>query len=78
MLDEKSYENFLVYDISYKTLFGVKPLCIRFDKIDVLIRVYDGSTYLELFDPEKYDANNGRIRYLIEVKSSITNVFSHD
>ena len=30
LLDEKSYE------ISYKTLTGAKPLCIRFDKIDLL------------------------------------------
>ena len=29
--DEKSYENILVYEISYNTLIGAKPLCIRFD-----------------------------------------------
>ena len=27
--DEKSYENVLVYNISYKTLFGAKPLRIK-------------------------------------------------
>ena len=31
------YENILVYDISYKTSMGSKPLCIRFDKIDDLL-----------------------------------------
>ena len=34
LLDEKMYENISVYDISYKTSMGPKPLCIRFDKID--------------------------------------------
>ena len=31
----------LVYDISYKNLIDSKPLRIRFDKIDGLIRVND-------------------------------------
>ena len=42
-LGKKSYENILVYDISYKTLIDAKPLCIRFDKVDGLIRVCDGT-----------------------------------
>ena len=33
LLHEKIYENISVYDISYKTLMGPKPVCIRFDKI---------------------------------------------
>ena len=37
LLDEKSYKNILVYGISYKTLIGVKPLRIRFDKVDECI-----------------------------------------
>ena len=32
LIDEKSHENILIYDISYKTLIGSKPLQIRFDK----------------------------------------------
>ena len=32
-LNKKSYENILTYDISCKTFIGVKPLCIRFDKV---------------------------------------------
>ena len=51
-IDEKSYENILVYVISYKTLIGAKPLRIRFDKVEGFIRVYDGNRY---FSPEKYD-----------------------
>ena len=34
LLDEKLYGNILIYDISYKTLIGAKPLSIRFDKVD--------------------------------------------
>ena len=29
LLDEKSYENVLIFDFSYKTLIGSKPLRIR-------------------------------------------------
>ena len=32
LINEKSYENVLIYDISYKTLTVTKPLRIRFDK----------------------------------------------
>ena len=50
LIDEKSHENILVHDISYKTLIDPKPLLIRFDKI------YDGTRYLTLLGSEKYDA----------------------
>ena len=77
LIDEKSHENILIYDISYKTLIGSKPLRIRFDKIDGFIRIYDGTRYLTLFGSEKYDAICDRIRYLISLKSGITYIFSH-
>ena len=35
LIDEKSYKNILIYDISHKTLIGGKPLCIIFDKIEM-------------------------------------------
>ena len=41
-MDEKSYQNILVYDIFYTSLFDAIPLFIRFKKVDELIRVYDG------------------------------------
>ena len=66
-LDEKSYENILIYDISYKTLIGAKPLLVRFNKIERFIRVYDGTRYLVLFGGEKYDFIYNRIRYLLGV-----------
>ena len=55
-MDEKSHENLLIYDISYKTLIDSKLLHIRFDKIDGFIRIYDGPRYLTWLGSEKYDA----------------------
>ena len=65
-------ENILVYNI----LIGAKSLCIRFNKVDGFIRVYDGTRYLVLFGPEKYDAIYSRIRYVISQKSVIIYVIS--
>ena len=49
LIDKKSYENILIYDIPYKTLIGSKPLRVRFDKTDGIIRIYDRTRYLTLF-----------------------------
>ena len=46
LIDEKSHENILIYDISYKTLIDPKPLRIRFFKTHGIIRIYDGTRYL--------------------------------
>ena len=78
LISEKSHENILIYDMSYKTLISAKPLRIRFDKVDGFIRVYDGTKYLVLFGGEKYDFIYNRIRYLIGVKSGTTYAFSHN
>ena len=32
LLDEKKYENILIYDISCKSFMGSIPLCISFDE----------------------------------------------
>ena len=48
LIDEKSYEIILVYNISYKTLIGAKPSRIRFNEIYGFIRVYDEPNYLVL------------------------------
>ena len=34
LIDEKSHENILIYDISYQTLTGPKHLHIRFSQTD--------------------------------------------
>ena len=46
----------MVYEILCKTLFGSKPLDIRFDEEDWFIRIYEGVRFLVLFGSEKYDA----------------------
>ena len=76
-IDEKSNENILIYDISYKTLIGPKPLRIRFNTIDGFIRIYDAKRCLVLFCTGKYGAISNRIRYLISLKSSVTYGFPH-
>ena len=77
LIGEKSHENILIYDISYKTLIGSKPLRIRFDKIDGIIKIYDKTRYLTLFGTKKYDVVYDKIRYLISIKSGITYIISH-
>ena len=75
LIDGRSPENVLIYYILFKTLVGPKPLCIRFDKVDGFIRIYDGTSYLTLFVTEKYNAIYNRIRYLVSLKRNITYVF---
>ena len=70
-MNEKSYENILIYDISYRTSTGAKPLRIRFDKIDGFTRVYNRTRYLVLFDPKKYHGIYNRVIYLIRQKRGI-------
>ena len=77
LTDEKSHEDILIYDISYKPLIGPKPLPIRLDKVDGFLRIYDETKYLTLFGSEKYDAIYNRIRYRISIKSGITDICSH-
>ena len=45
LIDEKPYKMILIHDISYKNLIRAKPFCIRFDKVDGIIRVCDGTTF---------------------------------
>ena len=76
-MDEKSHQNILIYNISYKTLISSKLLRIRFDKIDGFIGTYDGTRYWTLFGYEKCDTIYDRIRYFIILKSEIAYIFSH-
>ena len=45
----KTYENILIYEISYKTIMGAKPLHIWYNKINEFIKNYDGIRYSVLF-----------------------------
>ena len=78
LIDEKSSENILVYDISYKTLIGAKPLRIRPNNVDGFIRVYDETRYLVLLGGEKYDFIYNKTFDLIGAKSDITYVIFHN
>ena len=64
LIDEKFLENILIYDISYKALIDSKFLRIKFNKIDEIIRIYDGTRYLTLFGTKICDTIYDRIRYL--------------
>ena len=57
---------------------GAKPICIRFDKIDVLIKIHNKIKYLVLFDCSYCDKICGTIKYLISEKSGITNSVNHN
>lgn len=52
LLDEKSYENILIYDAANRTLYDAKFLCI-FEKVEENIRKYDETKYLALFHSDK-------------------------
>ena len=53
LIDEISHKN--IYDISYRTLIGLKPLRIRFNRINGC---------LVLLALEKYDTIYNKIKYL--------------
>ena len=62
-----------------KLLWVKKPFCIKFDKIDGFIKIYDPTGYLLLFGNEKYDAIYDEIRYLTsEKRNGITYSISHN
>ena len=45
LLDKKSYKNILPYNILCKKFMDAKPLRIRSNKVDEIIRIYDGIKY---------------------------------
>ena len=65
LLNKKSYKTYkdtLIYDISYNTFMGSKPLHIRFDEVDGFINVYDRIKYLVLFSSGLYNEIYNRIK----------------
>ena len=67
-----------MYDISYKTSTGAKPLRIRFDKIDGFIKTHDKIRYLVLFDYFYCDKICDKIKYFLIKKSGITDSINHN
>ena len=55
-----------------------KPLCIRFDKVDEVFKIYDGFRYLELFNSRIHNAIYDRINYLISQKSDDKYSINHN
>ena len=75
LIGEKSHENILFYDISYKTLIDSKPMQIRFFKIDGIIGIYDGTRYLTMFGSEEYETIYNRVRYHVYIKKVVSRIF---
>ena len=87
LLDKKSYENVLVDNILYKKFMDTKPLRIKFNKVEGLIKIYNEIRYLELFNLYgaitarinfRYNAIFDKINYLISKKSGITESITHN
>ena len=55
---------------------GEKPLCIKFNEVDGLIKSYDGIRYLVLFSYFHYEICN-RIKYLKSEKRSIIDTINY-
>ena len=83
LLDEKSYKNVLIYKLLYKKFIDAKPFPIKFNKVDGLIKIYNGIRYLELSN--SYDTNYrvynkifDEINYLITEKSDDKYSINHN
>ena len=63
--DKKSYENILIYTFSYELFMVAKPLPITLDKANGIIKIYDGTRYVELFGSRIYNSLNDTINYLL-------------
>ena len=53
-------------------------MCIRFDKIDGFIKIYDEVRYLVLFASETYNEIYDKIRYRISKKRDITDSINYN
>ena len=78
LLDEKSYENILIYGISYKTFMGDKRLRVWFDKTDGFIEIDNRIKYLVIFGYEWCDKICNNVKYLISEKNCITDNINHN
>ena len=69
----------MIYDISLQTFDWHKPLRIIFNKVDGIIKYYDGTKYLiALFSFQKYNAIFNRMRYFLSLESDILYVVFYD
>ena len=61
-----------------KFLWPKKLLRIRFNKIDGFIKIYDGTRYMVLFGPERYDEIYDWFKYIIREKRGVAYTISHN
>ena len=66
LLNERSYGNILIYDISRKTLIDTKPLRITFSIVDGFIKVYDATRYLVSRENKNFISFTKRLDVLYE------------
>ena len=79
LLDKKLYKNISVYNISYKTPTGPKPLRIRFNKIDGFIIALDSKNkHLILFDDGLFNKICDKVKYFFSKESGIPNSINHN
>ena len=72
LLDKRLYENISVYNVSYKTSAGPKPLRIRLDKRDGFIISVDSKIkHLILFDYGLFNKICDKIEYLVSKKVAL-------
>ena len=57
---------------------GAKPLRIRSYKVDRVIKIYDGTRYLELFGCIIHNAIYDRIIYLISENGDVKYIINHN
>ena len=70
----------MIYDISFRTLIGGKPLRIGVTdgtRYNFIMKLYNGTRYLVLFGPEKCNTIYNWIRFFISQKIGIIYGFSH-
>ena len=53
-------------------------LCIRFDKIDALIKIYDGIRYLVILNRNWFQKICDSIKYFVTKQSGITDSINHN
>ena len=70
----------MIYDISYRTLIGVKPLRIGVTdgtRYNFIMKLYNGTRYLVSFGPEKCNTIYNWIRFFVSQNIGIIYGFSH-
>ena len=57
---------------------GSISLCIRFDKMDALIKIYDGIRYLVILNRNWFQKICDSIKYFVTKQSGITDSINHN